>query len=132
MNGNTPLALARNALGVIPKQKHLLNEVKPYDTASAVDISLGGANSGSNEYLLDGIPNMSSASRQGAFSPSMEAVDEVKVELFQADAAYGDTLGGTTGCATAAVATTTSANAAIRRPVGMSTTTPREGLAAIF
>jgi hypothetical protein len=100
MNGNTPLALARNALGVIPKQKHLLNEVKPYDTASAVDISMGGANAGSNEYLMDGIPNMSSAARQGAFSPSMEAVDEVKVELFQADAAYGDTLGGTVNITT--------------------------------
>ncbi len=100
MNGNTPLALARNALGVIPKQKHLLNEVKPYDTASAVDISLGGANSGSNEYLLDGVPNMSSASRQGGFSPSMEAVDEVKVELFQSDASYGDTLGGTVNITT--------------------------------
>ena len=100
MNGNTPLALARNALGVIPKQKHLLNEVKPYDTSSAVDISLGGANSGSNEYLLDGVPNMSTASRAGAFSPSMEAVAEVKVELFQADAAYGDTLGGTVNITT--------------------------------
>jgi len=100
MNGNTPLALARNALGVIPKQKHLLNEVKPYDTASAVDISLGGANSGSNEYLLDGVPNMSSAARAGGFSPSMEAVDEVKVELYQADAAYGDTLVGTVNVTT--------------------------------
>ena len=100
MNGNTPLALARNALGVIPKQKHLLNEVKPFDTASAVDISLGGANSGSNEYLLDGVPNMSSASRAGGFSPSMDAVDEVKVELYQADAAYGDTLGGTVNITT--------------------------------
>jgi hypothetical protein len=100
MNGNTPMALARDALGVIPKQKHLLNEVKPYDTGSAVDISLGGANSGSNEYLLDGVPNMSTASRAGAFSPSMEAVDEVKVELFQADASYGDTLGGTVNLTT--------------------------------
>jgi hypothetical protein len=100
MNGNTPLALARNALGVIPKQKHLLNEVKPYDTSSAVDISLGGANAGSNEYLLDGVPNMSSAARAGAFSPSMEAVDEVKVDLYQSDAAYGDTLGGTVNITT--------------------------------
>ena len=100
MNGNTPLALARNALGVIPKQKHLLNEVKPYDVSSGVDVSLGGANSGSNEYLLDGVPNMSSAARAGGFSPSMEAVDEVKVELFQADAAYGDTLGGTVNITT--------------------------------
>lgn len=100
MNGNSPLALARNALGVIPKQKHLLNQVKPYDTGSGVDISLGGANAGSNEYLLDGVPNMSSAARGGAFSPSMEAVAEVKVELFQADAAYGDTLGGTVNITT--------------------------------
>lgn len=100
MNGNTPLALARNALGVIPKQKHLLNEVKPYDTSSGVDISLGGANAGSNEYLLDGVPNMSSAARSGGFSPSMDAVDEVKVELYQADAAYGDTLGGTVNITT--------------------------------
>ena len=100
MNWNTPLALARNALGVIPKQKHLLNQVKPYDTGSGVDIALGGANSGSNEYLLDGVPNMSSASRAGGFSPSMEAVDEVKVELFQTDAAYGDTLGGTVNITT--------------------------------
>jgi len=100
MNGNTPLALARNALGVIPKQKHLLNQVKPYDVASAVDISLGGANAGSNEYLLDGVPNMSTATRSGAFSPSMEAVSEVKVELFQSDASYGDTLGGTVNITT--------------------------------
>jgi hypothetical protein len=100
MNGNTPLALARNALGVIPKQKHLLNQVKPYDVGSAVDIALGGANAGSNEYLLDGVPNMSSAARAGGFSPSMEAVEEVKVELYQADAAYGDTLGGTVNITT--------------------------------
>ncbi len=100
MNGNTPLALARNALGVVPKQKHLLNEVKPYDVSSAVDISLGGANAGSNEYLLDGVPNMSNAARSGGFSPSMEAVEEVKVELYQADAAYGDTLGGTVNITT--------------------------------
>ncbi|MBS1855308.1 MAG: carboxypeptidase regulatory-like domain-containing protein [Acidobacteria bacterium] len=100
MNGNTPMALARNALGVIPKQKHLLNQVKPYDTASAVDISLGGANAGSNEYLLDGVPNMSSAARAGGFSPSMDAVAEVKVDLYQVDAAYGDTLGGTVNLTT--------------------------------
>jgi hypothetical protein len=100
MNGNTPLALARNALGVIPKQKHLLNEVKPYDTGSAVDISLGGANAGSNEYLIDGVPNMSSAARAGAYSPSMDAVQEVKIELFQTDASYGDTLGGTVNLTT--------------------------------
>ncbi|MGJ5818749.1 carboxypeptidase regulatory-like domain-containing protein [Paludibaculum fermentans] len=100
MNGNTPLALARNALGVIPKQKHLLNQVKPYDTGSAVDIAMGGANAGSNEYLLDGVPNMSSAARAGAFSPTMDAVSEVKVDLFQSDAAYGDTLGGTVNITT--------------------------------
>jgi hypothetical protein len=100
MNGRTPLALARNAYGVIPKQKHLLNQVKPYDTSSGVDISLGGGNAGSNEYLLNGVPNMSDASRKSAFSPPMDAVNEVKIELFQADASYGDTSGGTVNIVT--------------------------------
>lgn len=100
MYGRAPLALARNGFGVIPKQKHLLGEVKPYDVSGGVDFALGGANSGSNEYLLDGVPNMSNAGRQSAFSPSMDAVSEVKVSLFDADAAYGNTNGGTVNIVT--------------------------------
>ncbi len=100
LNGRAPLLLARWAYGVVVKQKHLLDQVKPYDTASGVDFALGGANSGSNEYMLNGVPNMSNAGRQSAFSPAIDAVSEVKVELFQADASYGNTVGGTVNIVT--------------------------------
>ena len=100
INGRSPIALARFAYGVIPKQKHALTEVRPFDNSGAGDFSLGGANANSNEYLLNGVPNMVDGSRVSAFSPMMDAVNEVRVDEFQTDAAYGDTLGGTVNITT--------------------------------
>lgn len=95
LNGRNPLALVRYSYGVVPKQKHLLNEVKPFDTSGGADIALGGGNSESNELQLNGVPDMSSGARLEGFSPPMDSVDEVKVQLFQSDASYGHTSGGT-------------------------------------
>ena len=100
VNGRSPIALARTAFGVIPKEKHALTEVRPFDNSGAGDFSLGGANSNSNEYLLNGVPNMVNGSRTVAYSPLLDAVDEVRVDEFQTDAAYGDTLGGTVNITT--------------------------------
>jgi hypothetical protein len=100
VNGRNPMALARTAYGVIPKEKHALTEVRPFDNSGAGDFSLGGANSNSNEYLLNGVPNMVDGSRTVAYSPLLDAVDEVRVDEFQTDAAYGDTLGGTVNLTT--------------------------------
>ena len=100
VNGRSPIALARTAYGVIPKEKHALTEVRPFDNSGAGDFSLGGANSNSNEYLLNGVPNMVNGSRTVAYSPMMDAVNEVRVDEFQTDAAYGDTLGGTVNITT--------------------------------
>jgi len=100
VNGRNPMALARTAYGVIPKEKHALTEVRPFDNSGAGDFSLGGANSNSNEYLLNGVPNMVDGSRTVAFSPLLDSVDEVRVDEFQTDAAYGDTLGGTVNITT--------------------------------
>ena len=100
VNGRSPIALARTAYGVIPKEKHALTEVRPFDNSGAGDFSLGGANSNSNEYLLNGVPNMVNGSRTVAYSPLMDAVDEVRVDEFQTDAVYGDTLGGTVNITT--------------------------------
>ena len=100
INGRSPIGLARFAYGVIPKQKHALTEVRPFDNSGAGDFSLGGANANSNEYLLNGVPNMVDGSRVSAFSPLMDAVNEVRVDEFQTDAAYGDTLGGTVNITT--------------------------------
>jgi hypothetical protein len=100
VNGRNPMALARTAYGVIPKEKHALTEVRPFDNSGAGDFSLGGANSNSNEYLLNGVPNMVDGSRTVAFSPLLDSVNEVRVDEFQTDAAYGDTLGGTVNITT--------------------------------
>jgi hypothetical protein len=100
VNGRSPIALARTAYGVIPKEKHALTEVRPFDNSGAGDFSLGGANSNSNEYLLNGVPNMVDGSREVAYSPLLDAVDEVRVDEFQTDAVYGDTLGGTVNITT--------------------------------
>lgn len=60
---------------------------------------MGGAPAKNNELLLDGSPNFSVESGL-AYSPPVDAVEEVKVELFQADAAYGHTAGGTVNVVT--------------------------------
>jgi hypothetical protein len=95
INGRSPIAVAREAYGVVPKEKHSVTEVRPFDNSGAGDFSLGGANSNSNEYLLDGVPNMENASRTSGFSPQADSVEAVRVDQFESDAAYGDTLGGT-------------------------------------
>lgn len=100
VNGRNPMALARTAYGVIPKEKHALTEVRPFDNSGSGDFSLGGANSNSNEYLLNGVPNMVDGSRTVAYSPLLDSVDEVRVDEFQTDAIYGDTLGGTVNITT--------------------------------
>jgi hypothetical protein len=100
INGRNPMGLARTAYGVIPKEKHSITEVRPFDNSGAGDFSLGGANSNSNEYLLNGVPNMVDGSRTVAYSPLMDAVNEVRIDVFQTDAAYGDTLGGTVNITT--------------------------------
>lgn len=100
VNGRNPMALARTAYGVIPKEKHALTEVRPFDNSGSGDFSLGGANSNSNEYLLNGVPNMVDGSRTVAYSPLLDSVDEVRVDEFQTDAVYGDTLGGTVNITT--------------------------------
>ncbi len=54
-----------------------------------------------NELLLDGTPDSSVGNGMG-FSPPVDAVEEVKVESFQVDAAFGHTAGGTVNMVTKA------------------------------
>jgi hypothetical protein len=99
-NGRSPIGFVRDEYGVIPKQKHALAEVRPFDNSGGGDFSLGGANASSNELLLNGVPNMEDSSRTSGFSPFMDAVSEIRVDQFESDAAYGDTMGGTVNIVT--------------------------------
>ncbi len=92
MNGRTPMVLAQLAFGVIPATDPRFT--RPFDNAGPAGMSMGGAPNQSNELLFDGAANTTKDGRV-AYNPPVDAVAEVKVEAFQADAAYGHTGGGT-------------------------------------
>lgn len=93
LNGGTPLVLAQLAFGVIPTG--IPTFVRPFDNAGPSGFSMGGFPDTNNEILLDGMPNTNSTVGTVAYNPPADAVAEIKVEGFQADAALGHTGGGT-------------------------------------
>ena len=101
-NGRSPLGFARDAYGAVAKGKHSQSQTRPFDNSAADDFSLGGGNSSSNELLLNGVPNMQDSSRLAGYSPELDAVDAVRVDEFSANAAEGDTSGGTVNITTKA------------------------------
>ncbi len=92
MNGRTPLSLAQLAFGVVPASDPRFT--RPFDNGGPAGFSMGGGQGQSNELLLDGAPDMT-RNRRVAYNPPADSVAEVKVEVFQSDAAYGNTGGGT-------------------------------------
>ncbi|MEP7361819.1 MAG: carboxypeptidase regulatory-like domain-containing protein [Acidobacteriota bacterium] len=92
MNGRTPLTLAQLAYGVTPSSDPRFT--RPFDNSGPSGFSMGGGQAQTNELLLDGSPDMTK-NRRVAYNPPVDAVQEIKVEAFQPDAAYGNTGGGT-------------------------------------
>jgi len=92
MNGRTPLTLAQLSYGVTPSSDPRFT--RPFDNAGPSGFSMGGGQAQTNELLLDGSPDMT-RNRRVAYNPPVDAVQEIKVEAFQPDAAYGNTGGGT-------------------------------------
>ncbi|MFB3826844.1 MAG: carboxypeptidase regulatory-like domain-containing protein [Bryobacteraceae bacterium] len=92
LNGRTPLVLAQLSFGVIPSSNP--TQVRPFDNSGPAGFSMGGAPNQTNELLMDGAPDTTANSRV-AYNPPVDAVAELKVEVFQADAAYGHSGGGT-------------------------------------
>ncbi len=92
VNGRVPMMLGNLAFGVISTYEP--GPVRPFDNSAPNEISIGGAPSGRNEVLLNGAPN-AGQTNQMAYSPVQDAVSEVRVNLFDMDAAYGHTMGGT-------------------------------------
>lgn len=101
-NGGTPLGFARIAYGTVVKAKHALGTATPVDNQTVDDFSLGGGNSASNELLLNGVPNMQDSGRYAGYSPQLDSVNEVRVDVFGANVMYGDTSGGTVNITTKA------------------------------
>src|SRR5260370_1367925 len=87
-----PTMLGQLAIGVIATGNPSL--VHPFDNGAAAAWSIGGTPSQTSEILLDGSPNATWDNRL-AYSPPQDAVREVRVKAFDADAAYGHTGSGT-------------------------------------
>jgi hypothetical protein len=92
LNGGTPLAFAALSMGVIATGQPGL--IHPFDAGAAAGWSIGGTASQTNEILVNGSPDATWDGRL-AYSPPRDAVSEVRVKAFDADAAYGHTGGGT-------------------------------------
>ncbi len=92
LNGRTTLVLAQLAFGVVPNSDPKFN--RPFDNAGPSGFSMGGAPAQTNELLIDGAPDTTRDQRV-AYNPPVDAVQEVRVHAFEADAAYGHTGGGT-------------------------------------
>src|SRR3984957_13964499 len=92
LNGGTPMALAALSLGVIATGQPGL--IHPFDSSGAAGWSVGGGYAQTSELLIDGSPDATWDGRL-AYSLTKDAVQEVNVKAFDADAAYGHTRGGT-------------------------------------
>jgi hypothetical protein len=92
VNGRTPMMLDNLAFGVVSTFEP--GPVRPFDNSAPNSISIGGAPSSRNEVLLDGSPN-AGQTNQMAYSPPQDAVTEVRVNVFDMDAGFGHTMGGT-------------------------------------
>jgi hypothetical protein len=92
LNGRTPLVLASLSIGVLATGQPSL--IHPFDSGAAAGWSIGGTPSQTNEILIDGSPDATWDGRL-AYSPPTDAVQEVAVKAFDADAAFGHTGGGT-------------------------------------
>jgi len=99
-NGNSPFALERDEYGVIPIGKQATAQLTPTSNNTASQVAISGGQSASAEVLLNGIPDMESSSRQISFIPQLDSVSTVHVDQFSANAALGDTIGGTVNMTT--------------------------------
>src|ERR1700682_5311221 len=83
MNGRTPLVLAQLAFGVVPNSDPKFN--RPFEIAAPPGSSMGGAPPQNNELLVDGAPDTTWDLRV-SYNPPVDAVQEVRVHVFEADA----------------------------------------------
>ncbi len=93
MSGRAPMMLAQLSIGIASATNPQANS-RPFDNDGTSSMSVGGSQNKASEILLDGGPSMANNRRTG-YNPPLDSVAEVKVEVFQPDAAYGDTAGGT-------------------------------------
>ena len=92
LNGRNPYNLAMLDPTMNPGVGSTANENRPFHHAFANDYDAGGGTRRANDVLLDGVPL--NASYKTAYTPSMDAVEEITISKTSADAENGNSLGG--------------------------------------
>jgi carboxypeptidase family protein/TonB-dependent receptor-like protein len=92
LSDGNPFTLARLSPGIAYTGD--LKFSRPFDNGGTTDFTTGGAPHSSNEFTLDGSPNMASGQRV-AFVPPSDAVQQFKVQTSSFDASAGHTGGAT-------------------------------------
>jgi hypothetical protein len=92
LNGRTPMVLATLSLGVLSTGQPSL--IHPFDSGAGNAWNVGGTPAQTSEVMIDGVPNATWDGRL-AYSLPQDAVQEVRVKAFDADASFGHTGGGT-------------------------------------
>lgn len=90
LNGRNPFDLVFLTPGAVAHERLDL----PGNTIVMSNMSINGGPSMSNEVLLDGIPNTTPQHGQYAMTPSIDAVQEFKVQTNNMSAEFGRTGGG--------------------------------------
>jgi hypothetical protein len=67
-------------------------EQSPYHHWAATQIDVGGNTTTKNDVVVDGAPNM--ASEKSAYTPAMDAVQEVNIQQNAVDSEFGHSAGG--------------------------------------
>ncbi len=93
LNGGSPLMYAQLEIGVIYSPFNSASSVlQTYDSSN--NFSIAGTPTQSSEILLDGAPNATWDMRS-AYTPTKDAVLEVRTKVLDTDAGFGHTRGGT-------------------------------------
>ena len=92
INGRNPYNLANLDPTMFNTPGTTEHENRPYHHAFANDYDAGGGTRRANDVLLDGVPL--GASFKTAYTPSMDAVEEITISKNSVDAENGHSLGG--------------------------------------
>ena len=98
MSGPAPANWLSSAGGVADWTSPTTN-TRPFDNACTSTFAIGGGQTRTSDLLLDGGPNMA-RDRRISYNPPADIVQEVTVETFQSDAAFGNTQSGTVNIVT--------------------------------
>jgi hypothetical protein len=86
LSGRNPMSYAQYTTGVTATTNPV--GVRPFDNSAIAGISVGGLPNKNAEILLDGSPDNASDNAP-AYSAPVDAVREVRIQVFESDATYG-------------------------------------------